>query len=420
MYLRTVKQIYIFNPEHDLALSNGDRHYIPPKNIREMAHDLAELMLATAALHASTNERRSPLCPWGWDTAVAERFKKMGHPTPQLPTDNALSALRQCSERGTAHCLLSTFRQCHTEDSYIGESLVIRTLEDIPSYADRHGHILLKAPLSSSGKGLRHVNFNANVNDNKSRDNDRHSEEKFSSSLKKVESWAGALIQRHGYLTAEPYYNKVQDFAMEFMVDGAGCRFIGYSLFVTDTHGRYTGSRLMSDTHIEDLLATYVPREALHETCHWMIAHHTDIIPKEWDVAQFPLYFGIDMMIVANRQQSIISHPNGCMAYNKPNYKEENNHSQFKIHPCVEINMRMNMGIIAHELYRHHMIPTVEGTFRIVRFPSNEALRRFDSEQSELHPAVFHDGRLAEGYLKLTPITHETLHLAYIDAQKQA
>ena len=372
-----------------------------------MAHDLAELMPATTVLHTSTDERRSSLCPWGWDIAVTERFKKMGVPTPQLPTDESLSALRQRSERGTAHRLLSTFRQCHAEDTYIGESLVIRTLADITPYADRYGHILLKAPLSSSGKGLRHVN---------EKDLLPPYQRGGMSSLKKVESWANALIQRHGYLTAEPYYDKVQDFAMEFMVDGAGCRFIGYSLFGTDTHGRYTGSRLMSDTRIEELLATYVPREALHKTCHWMMAHHTDIIPNEWDVAQFPLCFGIDMMIVGNSLQSTANLSDGCTKNDTQNSKQENNHSLFKIHPCVEINLRMNMGIIAHELYRHHMAPTAEGTFRIARFPSNEALRRFHSEQTELHPAVFHDGRLADGYFKLTPITHETLHLAYIEA----
>ena len=49
-----MKPIFVFNPEHDLALANGDRHYIPPKNIREMARDLAPLM--DAALASS---------PWG-------------------------------------------------------------------------------------------------------------------------------------------------------------------------------------------------------------------------------------------------------------------------------------------------------------------------------------------------------------------
>ena len=363
-----------------------------------MAHDLTELMVATAALHESTDNRHSHLRPWGWDSAVAERFKKMGYPTPQLPSDDSLNALRQCSERGVAHRFLRTFIQGHPSSIYIGESLIIRTIEAIAPYAERHGHILLKAPLSSSGKGLRHINNN----DNDSVDDNCHSDgygakpkstPTLSSTLKKVESWANALILRHGYLTAEPYYDKVQDFAMEFMVDATGCRFIGYSFFATDGHGRYTESLLMSDTDIEELLCAYVPREALHEIIYWTTTHHAEIIPSEWDVAQFPLFFGIDMMIVTEN-------------------------SRFKVHPCVEINMRMNMGIIAHELYRHYMAPTAEGTFRIARFPNNEALRRFHSEQTELYPAMFNGDRLVEGYSKLTPITHDTLHIAFIHAKR--
>ena len=39
-----MKRFAVFNPEHDLALANGDVHYLAPRNIREMAHDLAPLM----------------------------------------------------------------------------------------------------------------------------------------------------------------------------------------------------------------------------------------------------------------------------------------------------------------------------------------------------------------------------------------
>ena len=305
LYLRTVKPIYLFNPEHDLALANGDRHFIAPRNIREMAGDLAALMSIAAPLY----ERVSPPCstvphpiPWGWDAASAERFKKMGIPAEALPTAEALATLSQHSERGIAHHLLKAFRHTHPDNVYIGESLIVHSTDELAAYAMQHGHILLKAPLSGSGKGLRHVNFNDNFNDN---DNDNVNENS-TSALKKVESWANALIRRHGYLTAEPYYTKVQDFAMEFIADATGCHFIGYSLFVTDSHGRYIGSRLTSDAEIEDTLASYVQREALHEVRRWVIAHHSRIIPTAWDTAQHPLPFGIDMMIVREDQQSVV------------------------------------------------------------------------------------------------------------------
>lgn len=383
-----MKRIDLFNPEHDLALANGDRHFIAPANIRAMAHDLALLMQEVRGLGDGR-----PF-PWGWDSTVVERFKKMGVPTALLPSATSVGALRQRSERGTAHLLLDAFKQNHTDNIYIGESRMIRSVEDIAFYAEQHGHVLLKAPLSGSGKGLRHVN----VNDDDNHQSGRRSTSALMSSLKKVESWANALIHRHGYLTAEPYYTKVQDFAMEFMVDAAGCHFIGYSLFVTDHHGRYTGSRLMSDEKIEDILAGYVSRQALHEVRDWLIAHQSAIVPDEWDADRHPIYFGVDMMIVDVSQQSM----------------PVEDKSVFALHPCVEINLRMNMGIIAHAIYRHRLVPEAEGMYHIARFVDNATLRAFHEEQSMEHPSTYCDGRLVSGYAVITPIADDTQHIAYI------
>jgi hypothetical protein len=286
---------------------------------------------------------------------------------------------------------------------------MIRSVEDIAFYAEQHGHVLLKAPLSGSGKGLRHVN----VNDDDNHQSGRRSTSALMSSLKKVESWANALIHRHGYLTAEPYYTKVQDFAMEFMVDAAGCHFIGYSLFVTDHHGRYTGSRLMSDEKIEDILAGYVSRQALHEVRDWLIAHQSAIVPDEWDTDRHPIYFGVDMMIIKTTDV------NGERLKLKGNQPDGNSefriqNSEFKLHPCVEINLRMNMGIIAHEIYRHRLAPEAEGMYHIARFADNAALRAFHEEQSMEHPSTYCDGRLVSGYAAITPIADDTQHIAYI------
>ena len=224
-----MNHIRLFNPEHDLALANGDRHFIAPRNIREMGRDLAPLL--------DVMDDASPLVVWGWDGAVREQLRRMGVADGQLPTDAALAALRTCSERQLAHHLLQAFRVAHPHGPYAGESILAHSLDDVAAYAARYGHIILKDPLSSSGKGLRHVNVTDGVGGNFCPD----VESSLLSSLKKVESWANALIRRHGYLTAEPYYDKVQDFAMEFYVCDGQCRFIGYSLFTTTPHGRYEG-----------------------------------------------------------------------------------------------------------------------------------------------------------------------------------
>ena len=382
-----MKHHFVFNPEHDLALANGDRHFIAPKNIREMARDLAPLM--------EVMDTDGPIV-WGWDTALVAHLCKMGVSRTELPTDVALAALRHRSERQTAHHLLNTFLAEHPCNHYIGESILIKDIGEIGPYAAQHEHILLKNSLSSSGKGLRHVKTQP-IPPREGGGIDFATPQVLPNREDlggSVTLWAEALIRRHGYLTAEPYYNKVQDFAMEFRADATGCHFIGYSLFTTDHHGRYIGSHLMSDERIEEQLASYVPREALHELRDWIIAHAAQIVPEEWDVKHFPLFFGIDMMIV-NSQFRI-------------------HNLKSKIHPCVEINLRMNMGIIAHEIYRRLLVPEAKGMFHLAFFPDTAALLAFQQEQQTLHPATYSGNRLIHGYMPLTPIGESTRHLAFI------
>lgn len=401
-----MKRFAVFNPEHDLALANGDVHYLAPHNIREMAHDLAPLM---DYLEWDT--------PWGWDAAIVSHLHKSGIPRKELPTDAMLAALRTRSERITAHHLLQ--QMLPLSEQLTGESYVCRSLDDIESCATQYRHLLLKAPLSGSGKGLRHLNLNDdknkndNVDDNDNHPSCRRSTLMLTSSLKKIERWADALIRRHGYLTAEPYYDKVQDFAMEFFVADGQCHFIGYSLFTTDNHGRYDSNLLLSDADIEARLSEYIPRSVLHDVRYFVEAHVDLIVPAEWDTSRFPLTFGIDMMIVnltgqqptADGQQS--THPDG-------NSQLRTHNSQFKLHPCVEINLRMNMGIIAHEVRRLCLAPGSQGQYRIAIFADNAALMSFHEEQRSRYPVEYDDGRLVRGYLPLTPIRQATRHLAYV------
>ena len=496
-YLRAMNRTKIFNPEHDMALANGDRHFIAPRNIREMARDLTPL------LEVMDEE---DIMVWGWGHAIKSHLLRMGIANDMLPTDDALTALRTCSERKSAHHLLRAFHADHPNGPYIGESILAHNMGDIAAYATRHGHIILKDPLSSSGKGLRHVKEHQETHLNppceggleaqgggtpedsgaipkeSPQDSLEHSKKHCPSKvggraehnemeqsgggmysslslLKKVESWANALIKRHGYLTAEPYYNKVQDFAMEFCLRDGQCHFIGYSLFNTNHHGRYESNLLMADEKIEELLAQYIPHPALHEVRDWVITHTDRFIPTEWNTAKYPLYFGIDMMIVqtkftihnsqftidkvcaSERDVSLLTNRPASAAElktefnsqftidkisdNSPLNEDKNNHPeahcqlsivncQFNLHPCVEINLRLNMGIIAHEVRRKLLASGTEGTFHVTAFPTEEAAQQFHQEQTTKYPPVYREGKIVSGYHPLTPILPHTRHHAYV------
>ena len=403
----------VFNPEHDMALSNGDRHFIAPQNIRDMARDLAPLM--------SYVRSDGPLV-WGWDHAICEQLLRMGIPADELPSAEALASLRGHSGRQSAHELLSMFHAQHAGGPYTGESIIVTDTDQLTPFVARHHHVILKAPYSSSGKGLRHVKEHQETHLNPPCEGGLEAprcqhplpcREGWGGS---ISSWANALIRRHGYLTAEPCYDKVQDFAMEFIVTDDICRFIGYSLFNTNAHGRYEANLLMPDEAIELLLAQHVPLAALHEVREWIIAHAHHIVPAVWDTTRHPLYFGIDMMVVKDGRQCTIDNPR--LTIQDSEFRIQN--SEFKLHPCVEINLRLNMGIIAHEVRRQLVAPGSVGTFHVTTFASTEDALQFQECHATRYPTCTDtEGLIVAGYHPLTPIYPHTRHHAYIVCRPQ-
>ena len=101
-------------------------------------------------------------------------------------------------------------------------------------------------------------------------------------------------------------------------------------------------------------------------------------------------------------------------AIRKANFQFSILNSQFRIHPCVEINLRLNMGIIAHEVYRKLLVPGTEGTFHVTAFPTDEAAHQFHQEHTTKHPPVCQDGKILSGYHPLTSIHSHTRHHAYV------
>ena len=87
--------------------------------------------------------------------------------------------------------------------------------------------------------------------------------------------------------------------------------------------------------------------------------------------------------------------------------------NEIQIHPCVEINMRQTMGMLAiHLSNRIHEKAT--GLFKIeFEKAEGQVMQKHLSEQ-RLHPIIMEGGKLQSGYLNLCPITDQTHYWAYI------
>ena len=310
-----------------MALASGETNYMAPASARQMASDLALLpmwyaeagsaVLAPSAYNADFLKTKSELLgmdvalltepevadgkdrkfsPWGWDPALRKRLMTLGADQTELPSADYMNILREHSHRLQAVKLLPGLR---LNEYFCGESFYLSTLAECSAFVEGREACLLKAPLSGSGKGL---NWCKGI---------------FTTF---ISGWCARVAASQGGVVGEPIYNKVEDFAMEFYADGRGrVVFAGYSVFHTGGSGMYAGNDLLSDEKILQKLSAYVPQEEFIRLRTRLEEELSALFGGFYHG-----YLGVDMMICHFPDEAPV----------------------YRIHPCVEINLRMNMGVV--------------------------------------------------------------------------
>ena len=306
--------LHIFNPEHDIALASNLSNFTAPRAGRQLRTDLEWLPRLWAheddvVWMKGVQLGGLPITavePWGWDRAICAELRRAGVKDKVLPTDEMVQHIRQLSHRRTSAQLLPLLQM----EGTVGEAFECKTVEEVTELMQRYGSLVLKAPWSSSGRGVRFCDAARLVNSEKLIMN----------------NWVRNVIKAQGSMMAEPYYNKVKDFGMEFEADAEGrIHYLGLSLFHT-VNGAYEGNILATESVKQEMISRYIP-VCLLDSIKQKITEHLNL-------NGYVGPFGIDMMIVKhgegnhNSQLSIVN-------------------SQLLLHPCVEINLRRTMGHVA-------------------------------------------------------------------------
>lgn len=387
-------KIHLFNPENDLALADGNSNYCPPPAARAIGNDLATLPLWYApegdvvvlpdALHFEYYAAVSSLfplphlfekgllpqvdgcSPWGWSALAARRLRDVGVAPHLLPTADALAVLRTLSGRCTAIALCEALRAAGVDTPppaqyFTSPDDVARFIESVP-------RSVIKAPWSGSGKGIAWGIGRVEV---------------------PVEHFYKGVIRRQGGVVCEYFLDKVVDFAMEFRVADGALSFVGYSLFTCDG-GAYSGNVIAADAEIEDFLSSFVGRDTLTGVRDALVCELGRLLGGCYNG-----YLGVDMMV----------------------YRDG---GVCRLHPCVEMNLRMNMGAVSRLFYDKFVAHGARGRYLVPNFrKEGEALSLHES-LCAAHPAVIENGRLVEGYLNLSPVTAATRYLAYVVIERDA
>ncbi len=351
-----MKTLYLFNPSHDEALASGSPYYCPSKTARRLSAEWAALPMLWAGAddyvcladdskdsegettcarchYVSWHELRPTFWqqidrvePWGWDPLVRHMLVRHGCPEKLLPSVDEIGWVRRLSSRESTATLLPTLRSALAAESIatVGESFIIRQEAELDSLMQRYGGMMLKSLWSCSGRGVFGV------------------EGTLSESAR---GRVKRLLREQGGLEAEPRYEGVLDFALEFeaLVDGS-VRALGISMFDTSDAGAYLGNAVAPQSVLEARLFSKWNPSLLSEcncsdeeaSLHSLYAQLQRICCDQLAALLDGHYvglLGVDMMLVSTDAGIVL-------------------------HPCIELNLRRTMGHVALALHSHDFPPS--------------------------------------------------------------
>lgn len=378
------KSLYVFNPENDLALADGSWNYTAPKYAKKIRNDLqmlpvwyAEAVSAVLADKSKANcdflnDIKRKFCnisgvtvfdaccsidkiyPWGWSQATCYQMKQLVYDA-SVPSSDIIEVFRSTSHRRTTLRILQGLeykgvmpKECHN-------------LGDVSEFLNVFGRCIVKAPWSSSGKGVFLVtesNFDA------------------------YKPLIGGFIKKQGSVICEKFLDKVLDFAMEFKSEKGVLSFVGLSVFENNNRFSYERAVVGSYEVLLQKIVKYVSSECIDNLKTKLLEVLSDIIPKGYQG-----YFGLDMMI----------------------FKEN---GDFVIMPCIELNLRTTMGLVASMVGENVLEENKEGRMTILFHKSETELNNF---LSHLKPPVVKCGRLCGGSLLLVPVYSDSRFTALVE-----
>jgi GNAT superfamily N-acetyltransferase len=288
-------------------------------------------------------------------------FKAMGFGKEMLPTDAEIERMRNLSSRVLTIEVLTALRDAGIDTPPL--PCYIDNIDDAIAFVNTHARCVVKAPWSGSGRGIMW--------------GIGHAEEP-------MVHFCRGVIRRQGGVVCEHFLNAKVEFAMEFYAGDTGVEFAGYSLFTAE-NGAYTGNVLATNEEIERILSEYITTEELVAVRNCLCG----IMQKKLSESGYRGYFGIDMMLYDNGD--------GC-----------------RLNPCMEINLRMNMGVVARLFYDRYVRSGSRGAYRVRFFKQAGEALRVHQELQAAHPLKVENGKVIGGYMNLAPVAPENRYMAYV------
>jgi len=413
-FCRMKPDIYFFNPTCELAVANGSANFMAPVQLRRFGNELTTLpwilarpedivlvdqllpqhfthQLESAGFKLPTfiktefglsdpnflGKEKGFLYPWGWSPAAHKQLSplKPGCSSDFLnsPVADWQNVHRELYSRSASLKILSKILENDISNNLLSINdlpEICTSHEQIIALQQKWGKVVVKSPLSSSGRGLQILRPN-----------------EYNQTNKQVIT---GFFRQQGYVVVEPWHNKVLDLSLQFFSSGNGTiEHRGMTSFSTDHAGRYAGNFIQElppdlTPELKGFLQQNIPqiKKILHNS----------LIESSYSTDYYG-WLGVDAIIFSGKD------------------------GKLKFHPCLEINCRFTMGAIALNL-RNHFAEQSTGKFRIMH--GNEGgFAQFCEERMANEPLIIEGGKIVSGFLPVTPTASESGFGAYISAKSE-
>lgn len=400
-----MNDVYFFNPTCDFAIANGSQNWQPNQLLHKMEEDL-DLLPAYLATPddgiilynypsdsflddfqkiefkfpgfiqknyrnlATLNPIRN-IKPWGWSPAAHKQTEYLKNLCSDefsvSPVFNWNPEIRHFYSRSFAATVLAEVLKNLNKKNVLPNNYLPKICQnktDVENALNCWGKIMLKAPWSSSGRGLQPITKTP--------------------VHQKVWEKINGIIRDQGFVLAEPLLKKVHDLAFLFDLKKGIISFTGTSHFFTDKNGKYEGNFLngISKPDFQEI------NSFINEMQVKILTELIRVLQNSKLPAVYEGPFGVDMLI----------------------YRDDND--ELFINPCLEINLRFTMGFVALKIEKM-LAEKSNGVFRIFYEPGKSFLS-FSNEMRTKHPLIITKSKIESGFLTLTEPTPDKKFGAYL------
>jgi hypothetical protein len=323
--------------------------------------DLPSLVTSPEDL-SSKDQHNLWFSPWGWSPAVYRHFKPwepFSHPLwSSNPFANWRKELAGILSRETSYQLL---KKIFAIKSANPSAYSLITIPDMPMEVYKEENLteilqkqspplIVKTPFSASGRGLFRI---------------RTAEDAPEKSL-----WVKGMLKRQGKIYIEKMLRKVQDVSFQFYMNPDEITFLGHNYFYAEASGQFAGCAI-----------------GIPETSSPLFRDQK-LVSESIGQASELLHKGVSALGL-NKHYTGPAGIDGIFT--------EDTNGKLKLQPCLEINLRYNMGY-ANVLFKQKMHPEAKGKWKTGIF-TKEGWREFCQKESKKHPVKMLDGKPISGFI---------------------